>query len=109
MGKPTLTPELLELLAERFKVLAEPTRLEILACLRRREQTVSGIIDATGLGQANVSKHLHLLHAHGFVSRRKVGLNVFYSLADPTVFRLCEIVCDRMDADIESRRRLLAS
>lgn len=109
MGKLTLTPELLELLADRFKILAEPARLQILACLRNGERTVSRIIDATGLGQANVSKHLHLLHAHGFVSRRKEGLNVFYSLADPTVFRLCEIVCDRIDADAASRRRLLAS
>ena len=74
MPKPSLTPELLELVgAHRFKVLAEPARLAILNSLRARELTVSDIVDQTGFGQANVSKHLQLLYSHGFISRRKDG------------------------------------
>jgi ArsR family transcriptional regulator len=109
MSKIALTPEVLALVAERFKLLAEPARLQILSTLRRQELTVSEIVERTGLGQANVSKHLQLLLTHGFVKRRKNGLYAHYSLADKQVFQLCDIMCDRLDAEAKSRRRLLAS
>ncbi len=109
MGKFALTPELLGLIAERFKVLAEPARLQILNCLRGREMSVSELVEETGLGQANVSKHLQSLHKLGFVSRRKDGLFVHYALADKSVFRLCEIMCGRLETEMKTRRKLLAS
>jgi DNA-binding transcriptional ArsR family regulator len=109
MAKLTLTPEVMTLVAERFKTLAEPARLQILDCLRRGERTVSDLVEQTGLGQANVSKHLQLLHAHGFVARRKEGLFVFYALSDARVFQLCDLMCDRLSAELASRRRVLAS
>ena len=109
MAKLTLTPEVLELVAERFKALAEPVRLQLLKCLQDGEKSVNELVDDTGLGQANVSKHLQLLHTLGFVSRRKEGLFVYYALADRSVFRLCDIMCGRLEAQLESRRRLLAS
>ena len=71
MAQSTLSPDLLRLIAERFKVLSEPARLEILNALREGEMSVSELVDATGLGQANLSKHLQLLLAHNFVARRK--------------------------------------
>ena len=71
MSKKTMTPELLELVAERFKALGEPARLTILNSLRRGEATVSELVEDTGMGQANVSKHLQLLHTLRFVARRK--------------------------------------
>jgi len=109
MARTKLTPEVLALIGERFKVLAEPARLQILQTLRGGELTVSQLVAKTGLGQGNVSKHLQLLHAHGFVARRKEGLHVVYALTDRSVFRLCEIMCDRLNAHVVSRRRLLAS
>ena len=108
MGKHVLTTELTVLVAERFKALGEPARLQILDALRRRELTVSEIIDVTGLGQANVSKHLQLLHSLGFVSRRKDGLYVYYSIGDKDVFQLCDIMCGRLEAETKARRKLLA-
>ena len=109
MGKLTLTPEVLALVAERFKVLAEPARLQILNCLREAEMTVGELVEATSLGQANVSKHLQLLHALGFVTRRKEGLYAYYCLADQSVFRLCDIMCGRLEQELKARRRVLAS
>ena len=53
---------------------SEPARLQILDALRDGEMTVTELIDTTGLGQANVSKHLQSLYAAGFVGRRKEGL-----------------------------------
>lgn len=108
MGKLTLTPEVLALIAERFKALAEPARLQILNCLRPREMTVTELVDETGFGQANVSKHLQLLHSLGFVRRRKDGLFVYYALADQSVFRLCDVMCGRLQNEMKAHRRLLA-
>ena len=103
-----MTPELLVLVAERFKALAEPARLQILNALRTGELTVGDLVEQTELGQANVSKHLQLLHALRFVTRRKDGLYVYYALADQSVFRLCDIMCGQLGAEVKSRRKLLA-
>ena len=108
MANQTLTPELLTLVAERFKALAEPARLQILNELRAGEMTVGELVDSTGLGQANVSKHLQMLHGMHFVSRRKDGLFVYYALADRTVFQLCDMMCGRLEAEAKARRKLLA-
>ncbi len=108
MARLALTPEVLVLIAERFKALAEPVRLQILNCLRSGEMTVTELVEETGLGQANVSKHLQLLHSLGFVSRRKDGLFVFYAIGDKRVFQLCDIMCGRLESETKARRKLLA-
>jgi DNA-binding transcriptional ArsR family regulator len=108
MGKKALTPDVIELIAERFKALAEPARLQILTALRGGELTVGDLVESTGMGQANVSKHLQMLHALNFVSRRKDGLYVYYALADKSVLRLCDIMCGRLESEVARRRRTLA-
>ena len=100
--KGRLPPAMLEQLAERFKALAEPNRLAILSALHEGELSVGELVDETGLGQANVSKHLDVLRRHGFLTRRKDGLNVFYRLADKDVFRMCDIMCGRLARDRET-------
>lgn len=102
-----MTPELMALVAARFKALAEPARLEILHALRHGELTVSELTEETALNQANISKHLQLLHVLGFVVRRKDGLFVHYSLADQTVLQLCDLMCGRIDAETKARRKVL--
>ena len=109
MARQTLTPELLRLVADQFKVLAEPARLEILNALRDGEMTVSELVETTGLGQANLSKHLQMLLAHGFVLRRKEGLFAHYSLADRDVFKLCDLVCGRLASESAVRRKVVVA
>jgi DNA-binding transcriptional ArsR family regulator len=92
----TLTDELFERVAERFKALGEPARLRILDALRSGELAVGELVERTALNQANLSKHLQLLYGLGFVARRKEGLFVYYRLADHEVFQLCEIMCGRI-------------
>jgi DNA-binding transcriptional ArsR family regulator len=103
-----LTCDQIELVAERFRALAEPARLRLMNELRAGECTVGELVEATALGTANVSKHLQILHAAGFVTRRKEGLCVHYGLAGADVFRLCEMMCGRMKAEGEARRRILS-
>src|SRR5687767_10069235 len=91
-----LGPETLKAVADRFKVLAEPARLQVLNELRSGSMNVTELMEATTLNQANLSKHLQLLYAHGFVIRRREGLFVVYALADMTVFALCDIMCAQL-------------
>lgn len=109
MAPRTLTPELLTIIAARFKVLAEPARLAILNALREGELTVSELVDRTEMGQANVSKHLQLLHAQGFVKRRKHGTFTYYAVADRGVFKLCDAMCGHLEAEATARRRIVTS
>lgn len=105
----SMTPELFRLLAERFKALAEPARLQILNALHAREQSVNELVDETGLGEANVSKHLQVLHAMGFVKRRKDRRSVHYALADKNVMKLCDLMCGRVETQLEAQQRLLTA
>ena len=107
-AKRVPTPELLELIAERFRALAEPTRLAILHALEGKERTVTELVEMTGLGQGNLSKHLQQLHSCGYVSRRRDGLFVHYALADKDVLALCEIMCNRIEHDIDSSKKIVA-
>ncbi len=99
--------EALELIASRFRVLSEPTRLKLLHELSEGERSVSELMEATGSGQANVSKHLAILLEAGLVKRRKGGLNAYYSIADESVFKLCEVVCGSLAEQLEARRKLV--
>ncbi|MEP7383797.1 MAG: metalloregulator ArsR/SmtB family transcription factor [Gemmatimonadota bacterium] len=103
----TMSAELLTLVAERFKALADPARLRLLNAMRPGEQTVGDLVEATELSQANVSKHLSQLHTLGFVKRRKAGLYVYYALADKDIFRLCDVMCGRIEAELKDRARML--
>ena len=106
--KRPMTPEQLELVAERFKVLAEPVRLQLLQALTRGERSVGELTEVTGLSQANASKHLQLLLAQNLVARRKQGLFAYYQLADETVLQLCNLVCSQLQTSTRERQRLLA-
>jgi DNA-binding transcriptional ArsR family regulator len=91
---PHPLPEpLVELIAGRFRVLAEPMRIKLLDRLRDGDATVLELQQAVGASQQNVSKHLGVLLTAGIVSRAKRGTSSLYSIADPGVFELCDQVC----------------
>lgn len=91
-----LGPAALEELARYFAALAVPVRLRILECLRDGEKNVGELTDETGSTQANVSKHLALLAQNGFVGKEARGTAVYYSIADPAIYGLCDAVCGRI-------------
>lgn len=92
-----LTDQALEHVARRFAVLAEPMRLRLLQALFAGEQSVSALVAVTGGTQANISRHLQTLTQAHMLSRRKEGLQVFYAIADPSIFQLCELVCGSLE------------
>jgi DNA-binding transcriptional ArsR family regulator len=88
-----LPDPLVELIAQRFRVIGEPMRIKLLDRLRDGSATVGELVEALDASQQNVSKHLGVLHGAGIVSRVKEGTSVRYAIADDTVFALCEQVC----------------
>jgi DNA-binding transcriptional ArsR family regulator len=91
---PHPLPEpLIDLIAERFRVLGEPMRIKLLDRLREGEASVGELQAALGASQQNVSKHLAILHGAGMVSRAKQGNRTVYAISDPSVFELCDQVC----------------
>jgi DNA-binding transcriptional ArsR family regulator len=88
-----LPPEALPQVAAYFQALADPTRLQILNLLREREHNVGELARLCGYTSANVSRHLALLMQHGLVEREGRGTAVYYRIADPAVYALCDLVC----------------
>ncbi|PLZ97087.1 transcriptional regulator [Fischerella thermalis CCMEE 5268] len=97
---PKTDPAVLVAVADYFKVLSEASRLQILTCLRSGPMNVMEIAEATGLGQANLSKHLKVLTQAGVLSRQPKGTSAYYEIADPMIFELCELACDRISERI---------
>ena len=98
-GGKKLSTEAMEAVAETFRLLSEPGRLRLLEELRSGERMVGELVEATGMLQANVSKHLKSLFEGGLVTRRKEGVRVFYGVEGDFVFSLCGLVCERLDKD----------
>jgi len=105
---PHPLPEpLIELVAQRFRVLGEPMRIKLLDRLRERDATVGELQQALGATQQNVSKHLGILHAAGMVTRTKDGNHTRYSISDPSVFELCDHVCGGVRRQLQGLEAIL--
>jgi len=96
-----LPDEALTQVAAYFQALSEPTRLRILNLLRQREHSVGELAQLCGFSSANVSRHLSLLTQHGLVRRESRGNSAYYSIADTSVYALCDLVCGNISRQIE--------
>lgn len=92
----TLPDAALDEVAAFFQALAEPSRLRLLNLLREGERKVGDLALLAQSTAANVSRHLSLLQARGLVTRTGRGTSVYYAIADPAIYQLCDLVCDRM-------------
>lgn len=99
-SKLRLDASQLERVAQLFKAFAEPTRLAILQELKSGSRTVGDVVEAIGTSQANVSKQLRILREAGVVHQEKQGTSVHCSIADPVVFELCQLVCEKINRDV---------
>jgi DNA-binding transcriptional ArsR family regulator len=96
-------PAILDMIAEFFKVLSETSRLQILCSLKSGTKNVSEIIEITGLGQANVSKHLKMLSQSGIVERSQQGVQVYYTISNPLIFTICDLVCNSLASNLQQQ------
>lgn len=88
-------------IAAYFQVLAEPTRLQILNLLRGGERNVGELAQLCGFTAANISRHLALMSKQGLVAREGRGTSVYYRIADPSIYQLCDLVCGNIARQLQ--------
>ena len=87
-----MSQELRQFKAEIFQALAHPTRIAIVEALRHGETSAGQLIEQIGLEQANASQHFAVLRSKQIVISRKEGNQVFYSLRDPVLIEVLDIL-----------------
>jgi DNA-binding transcriptional ArsR family regulator len=103
-----LSPAAFEVIARRFRILSEALRLRLIDLLRDGEMSVTELTAALPTSQPNVSKHLKILTDSGILRRDQRGNTVYYSIADRTIFQLCEVVCDSLGERYKKQASLFA-
>ena len=89
-----LPPAIIERVADRFRVLSDPTRLRLVNELHANgEMAVGELVERLEISYASASKGLAMLRAHGTVARRREGTKVFYRISDPSLDEVCNAVC----------------
>lgn len=102
-----LPDPLVELVAERFRVLGEPMRIKLLDRLREGPASVRELQEALGASQQNLSKHLAILRGASMVTRTKQGNRAVYEISDAAVFDLCDQVCGGVRRQLEELDEIL--
>lgn len=96
--------QIYELHAEVCKTLANPKRIEIINLLRSGEKSVASLLETTDLLKANLSQHLSIMRQKGIIHARKVGLNVFYRIANPKIVKACDLMREVLFEQLEERK-----
>jgi DNA-binding transcriptional ArsR family regulator len=94
--------------AEFFQALAHPARIAILEQLREGELSAGAIMERLGMEQANLSQHLAVLRARQIVVNRKAGNQVFYSVRDPLIIEVLDLMRRYFYAHLTEVQSMLA-
>ena len=96
-------------IAQRFRIMGEPSRLRILEELLNGDRSVGALVSALALSQSNTSRHLQALFDAGLVARRREASEVIYCIGDPIVEQLCQIMCaselNRVETTLKQLKR----
>ncbi|MEB3352948.1 MAG: metalloregulator ArsR/SmtB family transcription factor [Cyanobacteriota bacterium] len=97
------SPELLEELAQFFRLLSEPARLQLLCQLKQGSMDVAALIEATGFSQSHISRQLGQLQRAGLVRCQREGVRLIYTADDPLVHDLCSLVQNQLKQRLEQQ------
>jgi ArsR family transcriptional regulator len=101
--------ELRTLKASVFQALAHPTRIAIVDELRDGELNAGSLAERLGVEQANLSQHLGVLRARQVVVNRRVGNQVLYTVRDPVLFRVLDLLRQYFQSQADETRAMLAA
>jgi len=93
--------------ADFFKALAHPARIRILEHLRDGEQSAGEVLEALGLEQSNGSQHLAVLRNRGILVARREGANVVYSVRDPMLYQILDLLREYFYEHLTEMRSML--
>jgi ArsR family transcriptional regulator len=99
--------EIFELKAGILKMLAQPTRLKILECLRNGERCICDIIPAIDGEQSNISRHISLMQKNHLVTTQKDGVRVIVKVKDPEIFNILDRVSKILKGQFKEQEKLL--
>ena len=99
--------KIFQLHAEVCKSMANPTRLKIMNILREGEKSVEELKKRLRLPKANLSQHLSTLRQRGIVSTRRVGLNIYYKVANSKMIKACDILREVLFEQLREGERLV--
>lgn len=99
--------KIFQLHAEVCKSMANPTRLKIMNILREGEKSVEELKKRLRLPKANLSQHLSILRQRRIVSTRRVGLNIYYKIANPKMIKACDILREVLFEQLREGERLV--
>lgn len=95
-----LPPAVIESVADRFRLLGDPTRLRLMNALHSEgELSVGELVERVGMSYGAVSKQLAMLRSSGALRRRRDGTRIYYSISDPSFNDLCDAVCKGIRED----------
>jgi ArsR family transcriptional regulator len=81
-----------ELHADLCKIFSNAKRLEIINSLNDKEMSASELIEKIGLSKANLSQHMSVLKSKGVILTRRMGVNIFYRIANPKIIQACHLI-----------------
>jgi ArsR family transcriptional regulator len=102
-----LEQEILDRQVMICKSFANSTRLHMLDLLGKRDWSSAEIQQELGISKANLSQHVAVLRSAGVVVRRRVGKQVYFSLAMPEVKKACQLIQHVLRAQIRNGQRLV--
>lgn len=85
---------------EIFQALGNPTRIAVVDALRDGALTVGVLAERLSVEQSNISQHLAILRARQIVSTRKVGNSVFYSVRDPLIWKILDLMREYFEQQV---------
>jgi DNA-binding transcriptional ArsR family regulator len=96
-----------EMQSEICKTLTNPKRIEILSILKDKEKTVTELVSAIGASKANVSQHLAVMRHKGILATRRVGVNIYYRVANPKVIQACSLMKEVLFEQHAARKKVM--
>ena len=93
--------------AEVFQALAHPTRIAIVEALRDGEVGAGALLSQLSVEQANLSQHLAVLRARQIVVTRRAGNQVYYTLRDPVLTTILELLKQFANAHLQQTAAML--
>ena len=97
------SPQLLEEYCQFFRLLSEPTRLQLLCHLRQGPMDVSSLIAATGFSQSHISRQLGQLQRAALVRCERDGVRTIWYADGDLVEDLCSLVQNQLRQRLESQ------
>jgi len=94
--------------ANVFQSLSHPTRIAIVEALREGELSAGTIQERLGIEQANLSQHLAVLRSRQIVVNRKEGNQVFYSLSNPVLSEVLDVMRRYFQANLTEAVQMLS-